>query len=342
MSYTPSVKRSRISGFQNHTLMQGVEDLYSEIKSFMAEQEVDCPKVDVFFAFSKDEKRVPAHKLILACGSEVLQSKFFRKGHGEYFCEETGDVPGDDDVTGDAFLEFLQFFYLNEVKLSIENISDVMKLVDYYQVNNGIDICCRFLKDNIMPNGMIGLDLALLYRQDELKKLYENHFIVNMDEVFKDGNFVKCSERVLEHILKFNMLSCSEAELFKACMSWVQDKSGQEVLSKEIVENHLSCFFSEIRYKSLTMEEFITLADSYESVLSADFRVISKMIVMRDFQPNGFNKNPRMQVTWNEDAIIHFNRVVSERKSRYDWEASSEEEKTIFFTDKTTVGWFLL
>lgn len=334
MSYTPSVKRSRISGFQNHSPTQGVEDLYSEIKSFMAGQEVDCPKVDVFFAFGKDGKRVPAHKLILACGSEVLQSKFFRKGHSEFFCEETGDVPGDDDVTGDAFLEFLQFFYLSEVKLSIENIADVMKLVDYYQVNNGMDICCGFLKDNIMANGMIGLDLAFLYRQDELKKLYENHFIVNMDEVIKDGNFLKCSERVLEHILKITLLSCSEAELFKACMSWVETKSGQAVLTKEILEHHLNCFFSEIRFKSLTSEEFITLAESYESVLSADFRVINKMIVMRDFQPNGFNTNPRMQATWNDNAIINFNRVVSERTSPYDWEASSEEENTIFFTDQ--------
>lgn len=335
MSYSPSLKRPRIIGYKNHTLIQGgVEDLYNEIKSFMAGQATDCPAVDVFFAFSKDGKRVPAHKLILACGSEVLKSKFFRKEHSQYFCEEIGDVPGYDDVTGDAFLEFLQFFYLNEIKLTMEHIVDVVKLVDYYQVGKCMDICWKFLQDNIMDNGMIGLDLALLYGQNEVKKFYENHFIVNIQRVLEDGNFLQCSERVLEHILKMEFLSCSEAELFEACMSWVAVKSGQVPVTKELVERHIKCFFREIRFKSMTSEECSTLTDSYESVLSTDFRVITKMIAIPDFHSNDFNNHPRMPAM-NENSVIKFNRVSSQPPMEPgDWTGSSEEERTIFSTDK--------
>lgn len=47
------------------------------------------------------------------------------------------------DTTHDAFQEFLQFFYLNEVELTEENVAGVMYLGDKYNVTSCMNVCAQ-------------------------------------------------------------------------------------------------------------------------------------------------------------------------------------------------------
>lgn len=102
-----------------------------------------------------------------------------------------------------------------------------------------------------------------------------------------------------------------------------------------MVEAYLGDLFHEIRFGSMTMHQFATLAASYDSVLSADFRDIANLIVLPDFQPKKFNKNPR-QVKWNKDAIIKcVRKPIDGEEISYIFETGRREERTTFSTNES-------
>lgn len=80
---------------------------------------------DVNFVFKNEAEveKVPANKAILAALSPVFRAMFFGP------MKEKGDVEMV-DATADGFKEFLGFFYLDQVKLTIENIDEVIQLAD--------------------------------------------------------------------------------------------------------------------------------------------------------------------------------------------------------------------
>lgn len=93
-------------------------------------------------------------------------------------------------------------------------------------------------------------------------------------------------------------------------MSWLKAKSERDTLSKEQVETHLGELIYEIRFASMKIGEFCTLARKYDSVLSSYHRIITDMIVLADTRNEGtanFKAWPR-HAKWNENAIIKCDR----------------------------------
>lgn len=124
--------------------------------------------------------------------------------------------------------------------------------------------------------------------------------------MFQSAGFLTCSKDVLAHILEVNILSCTEVDVFHACMHWVKAKNGDDndTLSKESVENHLGNLFYMIRFASMAMEQLQTLQEQCESVLTPHFIVISKIITSKNsLQVDNFDTSPRRAI-WNADAII--------------------------------------
>lgn len=120
---------------------------------------------DVHFIFDCEDAtvKIPAHKEVLTASSGVFHAMF----NGEL--KETGDVEII-DASPTAFEEFLQFFYGNRMKLSMENIAEVLALVDKYDVIDCYPICVDFLKENLTRKDILwGLHLALKFQLTDLK-----------------------------------------------------------------------------------------------------------------------------------------------------------------------------
>lgn len=259
---------------------------------------------DVYFAFGSnggDEiVRVPAHKHLLAVISDVFEKMFYG------VLKETGDVKIAD--TSDAvFKEFLQFFYLSDIKLSVEYIIDVLYLGHKYNVNECIIACVEFLQDNITDENVCAvLTPAIFFEHPKLIKLCDAHIKSNTAAVIKSNSFLECHREVLARILMMNLLSCTEVEVFEACMAWVKTKSGQEVLSKENIVKYLGDLFNKIPFGSMTIHQFCTLAAKYNMVFDREFHSISNMITHPGFnQPENDNQF-QWQFKWNgwNKAII--------------------------------------
>lgn len=264
---------------------------------------LDSSTADAHFTFDSasnctpSSQRIGAHKIILAIDSDVFKAMFF----GEL--KETGDIHVT-DASSAAFKEFLQFFYLKEVELSFGNIAGVLNLGHKYMIPKCIDICIRFLKDShTADNNQFILSLAMVYGHAELVKLCERFIILNTSAVINSRDFLKCDRQILGDIFNANLLICSEIELFEAAMAWVKAKSGHNILSKEIVDEYLGSLFYEFRFGTMTIQEFCSLAKKYDAVLSNDYRAITELIVLPQYQHHQFNTCPR-KIKWNENGAI--------------------------------------
>lgn len=99
---------------------------------------LDDKTADICFLFETNGggiDRIPAHKLILTTGSQVFETMFY------------GSIPEGNEVkisngNSAAFKEFLQFFYLDEITMTTENIADVINFVKQY----GIERCMVSLR----------------------------------------------------------------------------------------------------------------------------------------------------------------------------------------------------
>ncbi|XP_055302490.1 uncharacterized protein LOC129568525 [Sitodiplosis mosellana] len=248
---------------------------------------------DVHFLFeSKNAKpeRVPAHKILLTAVSEAFRAMF----SGTW--KEKNEVPIV-DATAAGFKEFLQFFYLDEIRLTAENIGEVINLGKMYLVTECVKVCDLFLQDNLtVENVCMVYGTATLFDIDELKRLCEASISINATAVLKSPGFLKCDQKTIGRILKLDTLSCPEAEVFDASMAWVKAASKKDTLTKEAVQAHLGDSFYDIRFGSMKMEEFAAIFDSYSmtSVFTADeHKDIVQMITTDTHKPKFFNENRR-------------------------------------------------
>lgn len=247
---------------------------------------------DVHFLFGS--VRVPAHKHVLAKVSDVFERMFFSE------LKEMGDVTIV-DASAAVFKEFLQFFYLLEINLTAEHMIDVLYLGHKYNVNECINACVGFLKENVTDENVCAiLTSAIFFEHHQLLKICEVHIKSRTVAVIKSTGFLECHREVLARILLMNLLSCSDVEVFEACMTWVKVKSERDILSKEIVGTHLGALFNKIPFASMSLQQFCKLAAKYNLVFRRDFHSISNMIALTDFQ---FNRL-QCQTKWNAAAIV--------------------------------------
>lgn len=82
--------------------------------------------------------RIPVHKVFLSAKSNVFEKMFTGSWSDKWEVEIV-------DVTASAFREFLQFIYLSKVKLTMENVSDVIDLGKKYNMNECVIVCGEFI-----------------------------------------------------------------------------------------------------------------------------------------------------------------------------------------------------
>lgn len=288
---------------------------------------LDTESTDVNFTFQSDSTQsVPAHKVLLSAKSNVFKAMFFGES------KEKGDVKVV-GVTADAFRVFLQFFYLCEVQLTIENIADVMSLGHKYNVSDCFDSFVLFLKETLSSdNACLSYSLAILYDIDELKELCKKKIEMDSQAVFKSKYYLEADRRTFTDILNMDSLSCSEIDVFKACVASAEAVSNQNNLTTDF-RHTLRDLFQYIRFASMKIEEFCKLNLSYGDVFTlTEFKDITQMIVLRpDYTSTMFNNKLR-HVQSNNTTEIICNRILP--GTPYDSLSIETAPKTAFSTNK--------
>lgn len=288
---------------------------------------------DFYFTFDSGE-RVPVQKSLLSAGSDVFRTLFNGSWKGKSEEKLTS-------ITVAAFKEFLQFFYFNKVKLTMENIADVMRLSKTYNVAICSTVSGQFLKSQLNDNNVLWAhELAIRYDEKELKKLCEKIIGYNVKVIFASENFKTCSREVLSNLLDMEeMMCCSEADVFEACMDWVKHASKQEHLTKDLVKEKLGDLFYKIRYGAMPLKDISRLLVSYKHLFDTDeYKTIMEMCTPGESHSLLFCE-PRQKssktVPWKAEDLIYcigYGRFGSRKnKSPY---TVKDVEGTTFSSDK--------
>lgn len=264
---------------------------------------------DVCFAFSVDREivaKVPANKAILAVLSPVFKAMFF----GEL--REKGDVPIV-DADADGFKEFLQFFYLDEVTLTMENIETVVRLADKYDISNIVNDCAVKLKSRLtMENMCLGFQLGLNLKNKELIHFCGGKIARSPKAVFASDDFKRCDKVTLEQILGLSLL-CNEVDIFDACLTWAKRACEQNDLdgTQDVnLRDQLGNCWKLIQFCSMTKGEFCKCYVSHKGLFtSEEFEDIMLSLSMSGYQPKIFNQIPRRNLfIWDENNVLFCNR----------------------------------
>lgn len=291
--------------------------------------------VDFYFTFDSGE-RVPAHKFLLSAGSEVFRSLF--NGPWKEKSEEKLT-----SVAVATFKEFLQFFYLGNVKLTMDNIADVMRLCKMYDVAKCSTVCGQFLKSKLNDDNVCwAYGLAIDCDDKELKMFCEKIIGYNTTAVFASESFKTCSREVLSHLLDMDKtICCPEAEIFEACMTWVKRASKQDQLTIEIVRDKLGDLFYKIRFGSMPLKDISRILASYGTLFSTnEYKTIMEMCMPGESQSLLFcesRQKTSKAVTWNDKDLIRCDRyeyLVRNPPSTKSTYFVKEIETTTFSSDK--------
>lgn len=216
--------------------------------------------------FLVDSHVVQAHRCILAALSPKYKAQFYGAMAEKDMITVTG-------VTVAAFEEFLQFFYMDQVKLTIENIEDVLSLAQQSLVEELVTECTRFLLDAIgMDKLLWGYRLAHRYDIEDLRVFCLKHIRANIKDIFKTNEFLSCDHETLCDILSLKALKCTEHDLFNGYIAWAQAKcvsDGIDASKTENLRTALGDALFKIRFSEMSAQEFATIGREYAGLLTA-------------------------------------------------------------------------
>lgn len=311
--------------YKNALPWRGCESLY-----------LDSRTCDVNFLFEfdfKDVQKVPAHKSILSASSPVFDAMFY----GPH--KQLGDVKIVDS-TPEAFKEFLQFFYLNSVKLTAENMPEVMYLGKEFLLNDCINKSTDFCEATLtMDNICWGYELAILLDLDRLRKFCERKISENTKEIFQSSSFLSCESNLLRQILRLNCLKCDESVIFDGCINWAKVKCKENGLDETNMQNiraQLGDLINEIRFGRMKIEHFYSRFVSHEHFFTEiEFKEIISKIALKKFQPRSMQRNVSISEN-EEESILICNRKAEENQYKFQTHEIYDNlcvDKTIFRTN---------
>lgn len=292
---------------------------------------------DVHFLIESD--RIPAHKCLLMAASKVFRQRLnelLNKSKDNNTVPIVGTSPS-------AFKEFLQYFYCDEVELTMNNIKDVMNLGQMYDVSECVDDCVSLWQSNLTAdNVLLAYAAAISCDHDDFKSECETIISIHTADVFKSAGFLECDRETLSNILRLESMSCKEVDVFNACMDWVKHASGSETLTKDVIQSHLGNLLFDIRFGAMTIDEFNAINTSYGHLFSrADHKAIVDLIKSKKSQSakkqskertaQRFNGHGRRN-PWTQSDVLKCNRELDMASEGYEIE---EVETTKFWTNKT-------
>ncbi|NXW07429.1 KLH13 protein, partial [Fregetta grallaria] len=164
----------------------------------------------------------PAHKIVLASASNYCKILFVGN------LTRTGSPDGNVQlkaVSAAGLRNVLNFIYSNKLDLSLQNIEETFKAAETLLVREVIKLCFRFLESCLnCENCMDVLNIAKKLGPAELRQKAMCYVGQHYKQILADPQCLKDLDRrtLCEILDKTDTEECSELELFRAAVSWLQ------------------------------------------------------------------------------------------------------------------------
>lgn len=269
-------------------------------------QYLDGKTADVHFVCGAQRERVPAHKSILSSASDAFDSMLYGP------LAEDGDIRLP-DTAPEAFKDFLQFCYLDEVTLNLDCIVEVMDLCNKYCMAECLVVCGSFWAKHLAFDDICyAYHWAIFFGEPEFQQFCERKISAYPQLVFESSSFLRCEYSVLKHILEIDSLLCDESMVLGACLTWARHACARDGLNAKCTANlrvYLKDALYKIRYSSMTLKEFHAHMDATDGLFDdvKEYEDIIRLLSgSSDLKTGRFNSNPRLTnvFAWNEDRAV--------------------------------------
>lgn len=302
--HSPSTKRKRVE--TGTSIDQPVTSSKSGFASkIFRRQYLDEKTADVYFICGRKRERVPAHKSVLSKASDAFDRMFYGP------MSEVSDVKLP-ETNPEAFKDFLQFCYLDEVDLSLEHIVEIMDLTNKYCMPECLAVCGNFWAKHLTFDDICwAYHWAIFYEEKEFIQFCERKISAYPQLVFESSGFKTCEHIVLDHILELDSLLCDETVVLEACLDWARHACMLHDLNPRDMNNlrvYLKDSLYKIRYGSMTATEFREHMDTYDGFFT-DVKeyedVIRLLSGSKNLKTGRFNPNPRSTniFQWDENRV---------------------------------------
>ncbi|KYQ49922.1 BTB/POZ domain-containing protein 2 [Trachymyrmex zeteki] len=210
---------------------------------------------DVTFLVGRgaQQQRIPAHKLVLSCGSAVFDAMF--NGTLATASSEI-EVP---DVEPAAFLAVLLFLYTDEIQIDPETVMTTLYTAKKYAVAALEKHCVDFLKNNLTSdNAFLLLTQARLFDEPQLASVCLDTIDRFTTDAFTADGFTDIDIDTLMIVLERDTLRVRESKLFQAVLRWSEAECVRQQLpvTPENQRLVLGDALSLVRFPLMSKEEF--------------------------------------------------------------------------------------
>ncbi|NXX80283.1 KLHL9 protein, partial [Urocolius indicus] len=164
----------------------------------------------------------PAHKIILASASNYCKILFV--GNSDR-AESPGGTIHLEAVSAAGLRNVLDFIYSNKLELSLQNIEETFKAAESLLVREVLKLCFRFLEDSLdCENCTHVLHIAKRLGPAELRRKATCYVRQHCKQILADPQCLNDLDRetLCDILDRTDMEGCSELELFRAAVRWLQ------------------------------------------------------------------------------------------------------------------------
>ena len=208
---------------------------------------------DIYFMVG--QRKIPAHKYVLATGSTVFFAMFYG-GYTETNAE-TIEVP---DVDPDAFLTMLKYLYCDEIDLTPDNVLATLYAAKKYLIPALANACVKFLETSLSAkNACLLLSQARLFSEPALTERAWEVIDAQAESALTSEAFCDIDFDTLMSILSRETLNCKETVVFVAANNWAAAECQRQSLDDKAPENRrkvLGEALKKVRFPAMSVADF--------------------------------------------------------------------------------------
>ena len=209
-----------------------------------------------------EERRLSAHKVVLAASSPVFKASFTSELTQEKASDEFEvNLP---EFDPDSIEELLNFVYTGEVGITEENAEELLVAADYFDIPNLKELCAEFLIINLKPSNCLSIQIfADRYRHELLYEAATDFICNNLCSIWETDEFVCLDYDIVKELFSGERLAIKtqkgEEDVFKGIKAWVKH-------DPENREKYFTELFRCVRLSAISINFILEVIDRDELV----------------------------------------------------------------------------
>uniref|UniRef100_A0AC34PVR7 BTB domain-containing protein n=1 Tax=Panagrolaimus sp. JU765 TaxID=591449 RepID=A0AC34PVR7_9BILA len=231
--------------------------------------------------FLVNGEKILAHKFILYFRSPVFKTMFDGPMAPRSVKGEKPVIKIDDErISAENFKLFLEFLYSDKVKITGDNVFELLNMGKMYDIESLVKLCEQFLTKNLNDGNVVTIaNSASIFDDSKIFRKAIN-FIKRSNVLERSEKFCLMNETVLLEVLKTgtensgndpdnynwgSFPSCSEIKLFQMLLKWGQNQCKIQEMEEnsENMRNILESFLPLIRFPTMSVDELITIVGKF-------------------------------------------------------------------------------